>query len=320
MNFQQLRYVREAVRQKLNLTEAAAKLFTSQPGVSKQIRELEVELGVEIFVRRGKRLVALTEPGKAVVEAVERVLRETENLKRVGADFQDRDSGTLTIATTHTQARYALPTVVREFKRRWPKVKLTLQQGNPPQLAQMVLSGDADLAIATEALANFPDLLALPGYTWHHCIVVPPGHPLLKLKRVTLEALAAHPIITYDPAFTGRSHIDEAFAARHLPFEIVLTAIDTDVIKTYVELGMGVGIIAAMAFNAKRDSHLRAIDAGHLFRSSTTRVAVRKGAYLRGYAYSVIELFAPHLKKKTLDTALAGGELHVRAAERGRQA
>ena len=305
MNFQQLRYVREAVRQNLNLTEAAARLFTSQPGVSKQIRELENEIGIEIFVRRGKRLIAITEPGKAVVAAAEKVLHAAENLRRVGSEYQDKDSGSLTIATTHTQARYALPTVVRAFKRKYPRVKLALQQGNPPQLAQMVLAGEADVAIATEALANYPELVAMPGYTWHHCIVVPAGHPLLKLRRVTLADLAAHPIITYDTAFTGRSHIDEAFAEHDLEINLVLTAIDSDVIKTYVELGMGVGIIAAMAFNARRDSHLRAIDAGHLFRASVTRVAVRKGAYLRGYSYDFIELFAAHLNRRAVNKALA---------------
>jgi DNA-binding transcriptional LysR family regulator len=305
MNFQQLRYVREAVRQNLNLTEAAARLFTSQPGVSKQIRELENEIGVEIFVRKGKRLIAITEPGRAVVAAAEKVLQAAENLRRVGAEYQDQNSGNLTIATTHTQARYALPTVVRAFKRKYPKVKLTLQQGNPPQLAQMVVDGEADVAIATEALASYTELVAMPGYTWHHCIVVPAGHPLLKLRRVTLADLAAHPIITYDPAFTGRSHIDQAFAERDIEINLVLTAIDTDVIKTYVELGMGVGIIAAMAFHARRDSHLRAIDAGHLFRSSVTRVAVRKGTYLRGYAYDFIEMFAPHLHRKAVNKAMA---------------
>jgi LysR family cys regulon transcriptional activator len=308
MNFQQLRYVRETVRQGLNLTEAANTLHTSQPGVSKQIKEFEEELGVEIFERRGKRFVALTEPGEAVLKIVERVLQEAENLKRVGREFQDKRAGTLTIATTHTQARYALPKIVHEFKTRYPKVKLTLQQGNPAQLAEMALAGDADIAIATEALDHYPQLLALPAYTWHHCVVVPPKHPLAKLERLTLEELAKYPIITYDAAFTGRSHIDEAFTARGLAFDVVLSAIDADVIKTYVELGLGVGIVAAMAFDAKRDSHLRVIDAGHLFRSSTTRVALRRGAMLRGYAYEFIELFAPQLTRKTIDRAMSGGQ------------
>lgn len=307
MNFQQLRYVRETVRQGLNLTEAAKRLFTSQPGVSKQIRELEDELGVEIFVRRGKRLVALTEPGKAVVQIVERVLMEAENLKQVGREFKDEQAGTFTVATTHTQARYALPRVVPEFKKRYPKVRLVLAQGSPPQLAEMVLAGTADIAIATEALDHYPQLLALPGYSWHHTIVVPVKHPLLKAERVSLEELAKYPIITYDTAFTGRTHIDEAFAARGIATDIVLTAIDADVIKTYVELGLGVGIVASMAFEAKRDRHLRAIDAGHLFRSSTTRVAIRRGTFLRGYTYAFIELFAAQLTKGVIDRAMVGG-------------
>ena len=306
MNFQQLRYVRETVRQGLNLTEAANFLHTSQPGVSKQIRELEDELGVEIFVRRGKRLVALTEPGKAVVKAIERVLHETEKLRAVAGEFREEDSGTLTVATTHTQARYALPRIVPAFKKRYPRVRLVLAQGSPPQLAEMVLAGTADVAIATEALDHYPQLLAMPGYTWHHTIVVPAKHPLLKVERVSLEELAKHPIITYDTAFTGRSHIDEAFTAHGLNLDLVLTAIDADVIKTYVELGLGVGIVASMAFEPQRDRHLRAIDAGHLFRSSTTRVAIRRGALLRGYAYAFIEAFAPQLARSVIEKAMLG--------------
>jgi LysR family cys regulon transcriptional activator len=241
---------------------------------------------VEIFVRRGKRLVALTEPGKLVVKVVERILNETENLRQVGREFRDQESGSLVIATTHTQARYALPRVVTGFKRRYPKVHLSLQQGSPPQLAEMVIGGDADIAIATESL--------------DHC---PP--------RLALEDLTPYPIITYDAAFTGRSHIDAAFAARELKPDIVLSAIDADVIKTYVELGMGVGIVATMAFDAKRDRSLRSLDAGHLFASNTTRVAVRRGGLLRGYAYAFIELFAPHLSRQVIEKALAGeGELY----------
>ena len=311
MNLQQLRYVREAVRQRLNLTEAAKKLHTSQPGVSKQIKELEDELGVEIFVRRGKRLVGLTEPGRLAVAVVERLLNEAENLRQVGREFRDQESGSLVIATTHTQARYALPRVVSAFKRRYPKVHLTLQQGSPPQLAEMVASADADLAIATESLDQHPRLLALPGYTWHHCVVVASRHALTRVPRLTLEDLARYPIITYDAAFTGRSHIDAAFAARDLKPDIVLSAIDADVIKTYVELGMGVGIVATMAFDAKRDHALRALEAGHLFGTNTTRVAVRRGGLLRGYAYAFIELFAPHLSRQVIERALAGeGELY----------
>lgn len=311
MNFQQLRYVRETVRQGLNLTEAANKLFTSQPGVSKQIRELENELGVEIFVRRGKRLVSLTEPGRMVVKIIDELLQHADNLKVAAREFQDQASGTLAVATTHTQARYALPAVVRQFKRRYPKVHLTLKQGNPPQLAEMVLAGEADLAIATEALDHYPKLLALPGYQWNHCVVVPARHPLAKSERVTIEELARYPLITYDPAFAGRTHIDEAFAARGLHPDIVLSAIDADVIKTYVELEMGIGIVAAMAFDAKRDRGLRALDASHLFKSNTTRIAIRRGAYLRGYAYAFIELFSPQLSREVIDATLAGkGEMY----------
>jgi LysR family transcriptional regulator, cys regulon transcriptional activator len=311
MNLQQLRYVREAVRQRLNLTAAANKLFTSQPGVSKQIKELEEELGVEIFVRRGKRLVALSEPGKLVVKVVERILNETENLKQVGREFHDQESGSLVIATTHTQARYALPRVVTAFKRRYPKVHLALQQGSPAQLAEMVIGGDADVAIATESLDQYPELLALPAYSWTHCVVVPAKHALTHVPRLALEDLARHPIITYEAAFTGRTRIDAAFAARDLKPDIVLSAIDADVIKTYVELGMGVGIVATMAFDARRDKSLRSLDADHLFGSNTTRVAVRRGGLLRGYAYAFIELFAPHLSRQVIEKALAGeGELY----------
>ena len=309
MNFQQLRYVREAVRQGLNLTEAANALFTSQPGISKQIRELEDELGVEIFVRRGKRLVALTEPGRTVVQVIERLLAEADNLRQVGKEFADRDSGSLTIATTHTQARYALPGVVQQFRAQYPKVRLSLQQGSPTQLAQMVIAGQADVAIATEALDHYPELLALPGYTWHHCVVVPQGHPLTKVKLLTLEEVARYPLITYSPEFTGRSHIDQAFASKALKMDLVLTAIDADVIKTYVELGLGVGVIAAMAYDAKRDAQLRAIDAGHLFRDNTTRLAVKRAAYLRRYTYAFIQMFAPQLTPEIVDRARsANGE------------
>jgi LysR family cys regulon transcriptional activator len=306
MNVQQLRYVRETVRQGLNLTEAANALHTSQPGVSKQIRELEEELGVAIFERRGKRFVGLTEPGKRIAEIVERVLQELENLKRVGREFGAEDTGSLTVATTHTQARYSLPQVIAEFRSRYPKVRLALLQGNPTAIAQMVIRGEADLAIATEALDHFPELLALPCYQWHHSVVVPPEHPLAEVERPSLEDLARFPIITYSPEFAGRQHIDEAFAAKGLAVDVVLAAIDSDVIKTYVEQGLGVGIIAAMAFDSERDRALRAIDARHLFRTNTTRVAVRRGAYLRGFVYEFIQRFAPHLTRKSVDRAMAG--------------
>ena len=305
MNFQQLRYVRETIRRNLNITEAANALFTSQPGVSKQIKELEDELGVEIFVRRGRRFVGLTEPGEAVVKLIERVLVDAENLKRVGSEYADKDSGGLVIATTHTQARYALPRVVSEFRRRYPKVRLSILQGHPPAIAQMLARGEADIAIATESLAELPDLVALPAYQWSHAIIVPPDHPLAGSARVRLEDLARVPIVTYSSEFTGRSHIDQAFATRGLSLDVVLTAIDSDVIKTYVELGLGVGIIAAMAFDPERDRNLRLLDASHLFPRNTTRVAVRRGVLLRGYAYDFIELFAPRLTRKAIEHAMA---------------
>jgi len=307
MNFQQLRYVRETVRRGMSLTEAANALYTSQPGVSKQIKELEEELGVLIFERRGKRFIGLTEPGKAVLEIIERVLDEVENLKRVGSDFADRDSGSLIVAATHTQARYALPKVVGAFRQRYPRVHLSLLQGNPQQVAQMVMRNDAHVGIASESLSLYPELLAMPGYQWHHVVVVRDGHPLLKSGRLTLEKLAEYPIITYSPEFTGRSQINDAFAARELNFDVVLTAIDSDVIKTYVELDLGVGIIAAMAFDPQRDRGLKAIDAGHLFRASTTRIAIRRNAYLRSYTYDFLQLFAPQLTREVIQQALQGG-------------
>ena len=306
MKLQQLRYLQAVARQDLNLSEAAEALHTSQPGISKQIRQLEDELGVEILVRHGKRVVEMTEPGRVILGIAERILQDTENLKQVGREFRDQAAGTLTIATTHTQARYSLPKVVSAFKRRYPKVRLTLKQGNPPQLAEMVIAGEADIAIATEALNQYPKLLALAGYQWRHCVVVPEKHPLLREKRVTLEMLAQYPIITYDPAFAGRSHIDEAFRAQGLASDIVLSAVDSDVIKTYVELGLGIGIIAAVAFDEKRDRHLRAVEVGHLFGTMTTRIAVRRGSALRGFAYVFIELFAPRLTRAAVDAALKG--------------
>src|SRR5260221_10453689 len=252
MNFQQLRYVRETVRQGLNLTQAARTLHTSQPGVSKQIRELESELGVEIFVRHGKRIIAVTEPGKAVVDVIDHLLQEAENLKQVGREFKDQTSGTLTIATTHTQARYSLPKVVGEFKRRYPKVHLTIKQGSPPQLAEMVIAREADIAIATEALDGYPKLLALPGYEWSHCVVVPAKHPLVKRERLSLDELARLPIITYDPAFAGRTHIDEAFRAQGLAPDIVPSADDPRIHKTRPHRGLGVRINPRVALHAKR--------------------------------------------------------------------
>jgi LysR family cys regulon transcriptional activator len=304
MNLQQLRYLNEIVRCGLNISDAANALYTSQPGVSKQIKLLEEELGIDIFVRNGKRIVAITGPGKAVLGIAQRVLHETENLKQVGQEFRTQDSGSLTVATTHTQARYALPRVVKEFIKNYPGVKLGLHQGSPTQIAEQVLSGEANIGIATESLALYDELVTLPCYEWHHCVVAPPKHPLLLEKRLTLKKLAQYPIITYDFAFTGRNKINQAFSEAGIAPNIALTAIDADVIKTYVELGLGIGIVAQMAFIPDRDRHLRMIDAGHLFQASTTRIAIRKNEYLRGYTYDFIELFAPHLTRDVVAKAM----------------
>ena len=307
MKLQQLRYLSEVARRGLNVSEAAEALHTSQPGVSKQIRALEDELGVQVFVRHGKRLVEVTEPGKAVIAIAERIIAEAQNLRRAGEEFANEKLGTLTIATTHTQARYSLPKAVTAFKRRYPKVQLVIHQGNPTQICEQVLAGDADLCVATEAIALYPDLISMPVYQWNRCVVVPPKHALLKAP-LTLEALAQHPIVTYDFAFANRSLVQKAFEAHSLVPNVVLTALDADVIKTYVELGLGVGILAKMAFDPKRDRALRAIDASHLFESSTTRLGIKRGAYLRRYAFEFIELYAPHLPRAVVERAVTGAE------------
>lgn len=304
MNFQQLRSVRETVRRGFNLTEVANALHTSQPGVSRQIRELEEELGVDIFVRAGKRLTGLTPPGEVVLPIVERLLLEADNLRRAGEDYNQQDHGQLTIAATHSQARYALPTAVRDFRARHPKVQLNLHQGSPRQVAQMLLEGEADLGIATEALAQYESLVALPCYRWTHSVVVPPGHELLGGGPLTLERLAQYPLITYDAGYTGRTHIDEAFRKQGLAPQFVLTAMDADVIKTYVELGLGVGIVASIAYDEERDQHLRAVDARHLFAVNMTRLALRRGTWLRAYVYDFIETFASPLTRPVVEQAL----------------
>jgi LysR family transcriptional regulator, cys regulon transcriptional activator len=304
MNFQQLRYVREAVRRNLNLTEVANALYASQSGVSKQIKDLEDELGVDIFVRRGKRLTGLTEPGKAIHRLIERMLLDAENLRRVARQYADEDTGHLVVATTHTQARYALPDVIRQFKEVFPKVHLALRQGSPRQIAQMLVEGEADIAISTEGLDRYSDIVTFPCYSWHHVIVVPKAHPLVRLAKVTLEDVAEYPIITYERDITGRSNIDEAFEKTGRLPDVVLTAIDADVIKTYVELGMGVGVVAAMAYDPRRDTELVALDSQHLFEASTTRVGLRKGAILRAYAYRLIEMFAPQLAETDISRRL----------------
>jgi LysR family cys regulon transcriptional activator len=305
MNFQQLRSIREAARRGYNLTEVANVLFTSQPGVSRQIREMEEELGVEIFERNGKRLTGLTDPGKGILRIIDRLLLEAENLQQAGQEYSGQNTGTLTVATTHTQARYVLPKVVQAFRSAFPEVRIALQQSSPEHIAEWVLSGKADIGIATEGLSQFEDLVSFPCYRWNHMIVVPDGHPLLARTPVTLQDLAAYPLITYDIGFTGRGHIDDAFKQAGIATDIVLTAMDSDVIQQYVALGLGVGLVASMAIEHNRGHGLQAIDATHLFAPNVTRLAIRRGAYLRSYTYDFILQFAPDLKRADIDAALA---------------
>lgn len=307
MKLQQLRYIVEIQRQGLNVSEAAETLFTSQPGVSKQVKLLEDELGVAIFERSGKRFTGVTEPGKVVLEIARRILREAENLKRASSEFASGETGRLVLAATHTQARYALPLVVRDFVAQHPAVKLEMHQGSPTQIAEWVMAGDADIGIATEALDQYPQLITLPVRQWSHCVIAPEGHPILKSVPLALDQLARWPLITYDTAFAGRSRINRAFERIGVQPNIALTALDSDVIKTYVSLGLGLGIISAMAFDAQRDAGLVALDAAHLFESNTTRLALRRGTYLRRYDYDLITLFAPHLSKHVVEMAMQGG-------------
>ncbi len=306
MNFQQLRSIREAARRGYNLTEVANVLFTSQPGVSRQIRELEEELGVDIFERNGKRLTGLTEPGKGILQIVERLLLEAENLRQASEEYSGEKRGTLTVATTHTQARYVLPKVVQAFRNAFPEVRIALQQSSPEHIAEWVLSGKADIGIATEGLSRFEDLISFPCYRWSHVIVVPQEHPLAAHAAPGLAELAAYPLITYDVGFTGRSHIDEAFKQAGIDTDIVLTAMDSDVIQQYVALGLGVGIVASMAVEDSRNKGLRVIEAAHLFAPNVTRLAVRRGAYLRSYTYDFISQFAPELNRADIEHALKG--------------
>jgi LysR family cys regulon transcriptional activator len=308
MKLQQLRYLVEVAKQGLNVSEAAEALHTSQPGISKQIRLLEDELGVQVFVRNGKRVGDVTAPGKQILVISERILR-AKNLKRVAEEFVNEKEGSLVIATTHTQARYALPSTIQDFLKRYPGVKLSIKQGSPTQICDFVMDGSADIAIATEGIDQFSELIALDCYEWNRSIIVPDGHPLLSLGRpIELADVAAWPIITYDFAFAGRSKINRAFEAKSLSPNVVLTAIDTDVIKTYVSLGLGVGIIASMAFDPDDDTGLNAIDASHLFDSSTTRIGIRRDAYLRGYTFAFVERFAPHLTRKVVEQAMSKTE------------
>ena len=299
MNFQQLRIIRETVRQNFNLTEASAALYTSQSGVSKHIKDLEDELGVQLFVRKGKRLLGLTEPGQSLLSIVERMLVDAENIKRLADDFNKVDEGTLTIATTHTQARYVLPPIVNHCKKLFPKVHLILQQASPVEIAEMLLQGEADIGIATESLTTEENLASIPYYQWQHSIITPQDHPLTQLDKIDLDALSEYPLITYHGGFTGRSKIDKAFEDAQIDADIVMSALDADVIKTYVELGMGVGIVNDVAYDAERDYRLKQIKTD-IFGVNTTWIAVRKGHLLRGYGYEFISLCSPDADIKAL--------------------
>ncbi|AVH14567.1 CysB family HTH-type transcriptional regulator [Acinetobacter indicus] len=299
MNFQQLRIIRETVRQNFNLTEASAALYTSQSGVSKHIKDLEDELGVQLFIRKGKRLLGLTEPGQALLGIVERMLVDADNIKRLADDFNKVDEGTLTIATTHTQARYVLPPIVNLFKKEFPKVHLILQQASPVEIAEMLLQGEADIGIATESLTTEENLASVPYYTWQHSIITPQNHPLAHKAEISIQDLAEYPIITYHGGFTGRSKIDKAFEDAGIDVDIVMSALDADVIKTYVELGMGVGVVNNVAYDQERDYRLKQIETD-IFGLNTTWLAVRKGHLLRGYGYEFISLCSPEADIKAL--------------------
>lgn len=305
MKLQQLRYIWEVAHHDLNVSATAQSLYTSQPGISKQIRLLEDELGVEVFSRSGKHLTRITPAGETIIEKAGEILRKVESIKQVAQEFSNEKKGSLSVATTHTQARYALPEVIEGFIGRYPDVSLHMHQGSPIQISELAADGNVDFAIATEGLELFNDLIMLPCYRWNRCIVVPKGHPLASLSSVTLEDVAEHPIVTYVFGFTGRSKLDEAFMHRGLAPRVVFTATDADVIKTYVRLGLGIGIIAQMAYDAELDDDLVAIDASHLFEQSTTMIGCRRGTFLRGYMYEFMELFAPHLTREVVEEAFS---------------
>ncbi len=307
MNLHQFRFVQEAVRRDLNLTETAKALFTSQPGISKAILELEAELGVDIFARHGKRLRRVTEPGREVLKAIEVILREVGNLKRIGEEFSMQDAGTLSIATTHSQARYFLPEPIAVLRKRFPKVNIRLHQGSPVQVAKMVLEEVADIGLATESLASVDELVTLPCYEWQHAVVMPAGHPLAQLDRIALEDLARVPLVTYHPSLSGRTRVDNAFAQRHLVPDIVLEAIDADVIKTYVRIGLGVGIVSELAVrDDPPGGDLVWRPVGHLFGPNVTRIAFKRGAYLRNFVYAFAEMMSDRLARGLIDRAMAG--------------
>ncbi|MFT7131599.1 MAG: LysR family cys regulon transcriptional activator [Cyclobacteriaceae bacterium] len=303
MKLQQLRYIWEVAHHDLNVSATAQSLFTSQPGISKQIRLLEDELGVEVFSRSGKHLTRITPAGETIIAKAGEILHKVESIKQVAQEFSNEKKGSLSVATTHTQARYALPAVIAEFIARYPDVSLHMHQGTPLQIAEMAADGVVDFAIATEGLDLFGDLVMMPCYTWNRCIVVPRGHPLTEIADLTLEDVAKHPLVTYVFGFTGRSKLDEAFMHKGLAPKVVFTATDADVIKTYVRLGLGIGIIAGMAHDVVLDDDLVALDADHLFEASTTMIGCRRGTFLRGYMYEFIEIFAPHLNRQVVNEA-----------------
>ncbi|ORU92356.1 MAG: transcriptional regulator CysB [Cycloclasticus sp. symbiont of Poecilosclerida sp. N] len=304
MKLQQLRYIWEVSKNNLNVSATAETIYTSQPGISKQIRILEEELGIPIFARNGKHLTNMTPAGEKIIAISGEILMQAKNIKNIAREYRDEGKGSLSIATTHTQARYALPPVIKSFMEDLPDVSLDLQQGTPVQISEMVSQGKVDLAIATEAIELFDNLVMLPCYSWDRCLLVPKGHPLVAVKDLTLSDVADHPLITYVFGFTGRSKLDEAFENEGLKPEVALTAVDADVIKTYVRLGLGVGIVARMAYDEQTDQGLVALDASHLFGRSVTKIGIRKDTFLRGYMYEFICLFAPHLSKELIDEAM----------------
>ena len=314
MKLRQLEFIHEVVHRNLNISAAADALYTSQSGVSKQIQALEDELGVQIFVRSGKSLSHLTPAGERIIEATTRLLEEARNIRAIAADFAGQERGQLTIATTQTQAKYALPGVIQRFRARYPNVTLHMHQGTPMQIAELAARGEADFAIATEAMEHFEDLVMMPCYRWNRSVVVPADHPLAEAEPLTLEALAAHPLVTYVFGFTGRSQLDEAFQGAGLAPEVAFTATDAEVIKTYVQLGVGVGIIASMAFDPDADEGLVARDASHLFAPSTTSIGFRRGSHLRGFMYAFIHLFAPHLSEEVVEQAIGARTPEARRA------
>lgn len=297
MKLQQLRYIWEVAHHGLNVSATAQSLYTSQPGISKQIRLLEDELGVEVFARSGKHLTRITPAGERILQEAGEILRKAESIRQIAQEFSNDKKGTLSVATTHTQARYALPKVIRSFIQRYPDVSLHMHQGTPTQIAEMAANGTADFAIATEGIERLSDLVMMPCYRWNRCVIVPKGHPLTQLPELTLEALASQPLVTYVFGFTGRSKLDEAFSKQGLEPRVVFTAADADVIKTYVRLGLGVGIVARMAIDDELDTDLVVLDASNLFESSVTRIGLRRGTFLRGYMFDFMEQFAPHLTR-----------------------